>query len=327
LPAKRHQTGMKHLLLLSLALLACAAPPTNGQSNTISPANLASAAQYSVQNREDALLIVQDGKILLEKYSNGYSATKAHYLASGTKSFWGVAAAAASEDGLLQIDELVSDTITEWKTDARKSRITIRQLLTLTSGIDAGDTGMPPAYAVALQSPAKFEPGRRWEYGPVPYQVFGELLKRKLKTEHGLDYLKRRIFAPIGLNVDSWTMNRVDENPNIPSGAFLTAPEWLKFGQLLLGEGQWQGKTVIKWENLKTCFVGTEAKAGYGLTFWLGPSLDGFAALPNKLPVWLAQGAGNQRLMVLPQQRLIVVRFGENSPFNDAVFLKRLLTL
>jgi CubicO group peptidase (beta-lactamase class C family) len=322
-----HQSGMKHLLLLSLALLACAAPPTNSQSNAISTANLNSAAQYSQANREDALLIVQDGKVLWEKYSNGYSATKAHYLASGTKSFWGVAAVAAQEDGLLQIDELVSDTISEWKSDARKSRITIRQLLTLTSGIDAGDTGAPPAYAVALQSPAKFEPGSRWEYGPVPYQVFGELLKRKLKGEHGLDYLKRRIFAPIGLNVTAWAMNSADGNPNIPSGALLTAPEWLKFGQLLLNGGQWQDKTVVQWENLKTCFVGTEARVGYGLTFWLGPSLEGFARLANKPAIWLAQGAGNQRLMVLPQQRLIVVRFGENSPFSDEMFLKRLLGL
>jgi CubicO group peptidase (beta-lactamase class C family) len=318
---------MKHLLLLSLALLACAAPPTNGQSNTISPSNLSSAAQYSEQNREDALLIVQDGKILLEKYSNGYSASKAHYLASGTKSFWGVAAVAASEDGLLQIDELVSDTISEWKTDPRKSRITIRQLLTLTSGIDAGETGMPPAYAVALQSQAKFEPGSRWEYGPIPYQVFGELLKRKLKTENALDYLKRRIFAPIGLNVADWTINRQDGNPNLPSGAFLTAPEWLKFGQLLLNGGQWQDKTVVKLENLKACFDGTQVKPGYGLTFWLGPSLEGFAKLANKPNIWLAQGAGNQRLMVMPQQRLIVVRFGENSPFSDEMFLKRLLGL
>jgi CubicO group peptidase (beta-lactamase class C family) len=80
-------------------------------------------------------------------------------LASGTKSFAGVLAAAAQEDKILKLDERVSETITEWKSDKEKSKITIRQLLTLTSGLDTGQNGRPPNY----QSDKFFRQIRRWQ--------------------------------------------------------------------------------------------------------------------------------------------------------------------
>src|SRR5207249_4935391 len=74
-----------------------------------------------------------------------------HRLASGTKSFSGAMLAAAVEDGLLKLDEKVADTITEWKNDQRKSQITIRHLLSLTSGIFGGSTReFSPSYARAV---------------------------------------------------------------------------------------------------------------------------------------------------------------------------------
>ena len=128
-------------------------------------------------------------------------------LASGTKSFVGVMCAAAIEDKLISgFDEKVSDTITEWKGDARRSKITIRQLLSLTSGIDAGEILAVPTYADSILKPAVYEPGTHFEYGPVPFQVFGELMTRKLKPkkETVMSYLHRRILDPIGLKVSYW---------------------------------------------------------------------------------------------------------------------------
>ena len=191
------------------------------------------AADYSKQFRGLSVLIMKGSKIVYEEYQNGFQADDAHQLASGTKSFSGVIALMAVEDKLLKLDEKASDTITEWKTDKQKSQITIRQLLSLTSGIDAGEVGAPPTYSDAVKSPAKFDAGTTFEYGPAPFQVFGEVLRRKLlpKKEGVMDYMKRKLLDPIGLKVSSWTMQ--NGQPNIPSGAFLTAREWAKFGQLL----------------------------------------------------------------------------------------------
>jgi CubicO group peptidase (beta-lactamase class C family) len=309
------------------------------------------AADYSAQYRGLSLLVMKSGKVVFEQYHNGHTANTPHMLASGTKSFSGVLAAAATEDGLLKLDERVSDTITEWRSDPQKSKITIRHLLSLTSGIDVGDNGRPPAYADAIQFRMKYEPGTTFEYGPVPFQVFGEVMRRKLvaKRETPLDYLKRRILNPIGLEVASWTHQR--GQPNMPSGAFLTSREWLKFGQFIYQGGKWNGKQIVSKRLLEECFVGTKANPNYGLTFWLNRSSDGSAnvaenrrlramldiepettrmseeGLGARLPkdVVMAAGAGKQRLYVIPSQDLVIVRQGRQSRFDDQEFLSKLL--
>jgi CubicO group peptidase (beta-lactamase class C family) len=314
------------------------------------------AADYSARSRGLSLLIMKGGKVVFEEYHNGHAAQTPHMLASGTKSFSGVVAVAAVEDGLLKLDEKVSNTITEWKADSRKEKITIRQLLSLTSGIDTGDNGRPPAYAEAVKYPMKHEPGTTFEYGPVPFQVFGEVMRRKLasKKETPLDYLKRRILNPIGLSVASWTHQ--NGQPNLPSGAFLTTREWARFGQFIYQWGSWDGKQIVSKKLLEECFAGTKANPNYGLTFWLNRSSDGSANVaekPNgrsqriqdllgiepettrmsegglgaKLPkdVVMAAGAGKQRLYVIPSLDLIVVRQGRQSRFDDREFLSSLL--
>jgi len=84
---------------------------------------------------------MQDGKVVFEQYDNGGSASQQQMLASGTKSFNGIVAAAAITDGLITFDDLASTYLPEWKTDARKSRITLRQMLNQTDGQLSGEQG------------------------------------------------------------------------------------------------------------------------------------------------------------------------------------------
>src|SRR5690606_22823262 len=104
-------------------------------------------------------------------------------LASGTKSFSGVMAAIAEQEGLLKLDELASDTITEWKSDPLKAKITVRHLLNLSSGLEPGENGDPPSYVDAIKQPCQWEPGSKFEYGNTHFQAFGELMKRKLAAK------------------------------------------------------------------------------------------------------------------------------------------------
>src|SRR5438067_387502 len=100
------------------------------------------AAEDSKSARGVSVLVLKGDRVVFEDYQNGHAADEPWMLASGTKSFTGVMLATAIEDKLVSgFDEKVSDTITEWKTDARKSKITLRQLLSLTSGLDAGQIG------------------------------------------------------------------------------------------------------------------------------------------------------------------------------------------
>src|SRR5438874_11748719 len=111
----------------------------------IRPADCARAAKYSESRRGASMLVLQNGRTIFEHYANGGSAGGRWPIFSGTKSFWGIAALAAVHDGLFRLDDLVSDTITEWKSDPRKSRITIRQLLSQTDGIEGASRLQRPS--------------------------------------------------------------------------------------------------------------------------------------------------------------------------------------
>jgi hypothetical protein len=127
-----------------------------------------------------SLLVMQGGKVLFESYPKPGGAAKGWELASGTKSFTGVMAALASADGLLNIDEPAAKTLVEWKSDKRNT-ITIRHLLTLTAGLKGeGDVAKPPNYLDAIKARPIVQPGLKFDYGPTPFQCFGEIMKCKL---------------------------------------------------------------------------------------------------------------------------------------------------
>lgn len=300
------------------------------------------AAEYSRESRGLAVLVMKGDKIVFEDYQNGHTAERPWNLASGTKSFSGVMCAAAIEDKLISgFDEKVSDTITEWRSDPRKSKITIRQLLSLTSGIDAGQIGVVPSYTEAISKLAEYDPGTYFEYGPVPFQIFGELMTRKLKAKNEtvMGYLKRRILTPIGLSVASW--REVSGQPLLPQGANLTAREWVKFGLFLKNGGKWNGKQIVAKKLLDELVVGSKANPAYGITFWLNNkgvnpqgraiggavgaiSQNGIAAGVKDL--YMAAGAANQRLYIIPSLDMVVVRQGQLAKFDDAEFIRRLVT-
>ncbi len=263
----------------------------------------------------------RDGAIVLETYAAGYDAATPHALYSGTKSFWGVLAVAAQQDGLLHLDEHVAETFPAWR-DGARALVTLRQLLQLTSGIGFGGLGSNvPAYEKALATPLKDEPGARFTYGGIPLQVFGAVLARKLvpraMTPHA--YLRERVLDPAGVRVGWWRTLRDGTQP-LPTGAALTARDWLAFGALVLGNGVARGLAVVDAAELASCFAGSQANPRYGLAWWL----SALAAVPD---VVYASGSGGQALYVIPSERTVVAKFGASSSYEHDAFLKRLLSV
>ncbi|WP_164929310.1 serine hydrolase domain-containing protein [Gloeobacter violaceus] len=314
------------------------------------PAALAQAVQTDYRRAADyaaayggvGLLVIRGERIVYEQFAPGRSADTPHLLASGTKSFAGVMAAAAVQDGLLTFDERVSETITEWKSDPLKAQITVRHLLSLASGLGkAGRGGNPVSFAQAVQAPAVSPPGRAFDYNPVNFQLFGELMRRKLapRREEPLAYLSRRVLEPIGMRIARWRTT-TDGDPDLPGGAIATARDWAKFGLLLKNGGTWQGRQIVSREALAQCFVRSATNPAYGLTFWLNaPSRSarpernnpvGGAGPPDLI---MAAGAGGQRLYVIPSLDLVVVRQGDlrsargrgSGRFRDDEFIRALL--
>lgn len=312
----------------------------------MAPSLCQSAAAYSEAHRGVTLLVLDHGRVVCEHYRGGDAQT-AHELWSGTKSFVGLMAAAAVQDGLLTIDEPAADTLTEWRSDPAKSTITLRMLLSMASGHPSA-IGRPPGYADAVRIPLTSAPGTRFQYGPTPIQLFGEIMHRKLAARgqpgDPLAYLKKRILDPIGMRIGDWRAGP-DGNPLLPQGAVLTAREWAKVGEFVRGGGKVGGKQIVDAATLADLFKPSRTNPTYGMSWWLphaGGAPDVVTAstdigrrsteLPEDLVV--AAGAGDQRLYVIPSQGLTVVRQatldlaaalrGEPSGWSDATFLTML---
>src|SRR6059058_6194652 len=187
---------------LFLALFLFLAGSTSAFAE-IRSADCARAANYSESKRGVSMLVMQNGRTIFEHYANGGSARERWPIFSGTKSFWGVAALAATRDGLFRLDDPVSDTITEWKSDPRKSQITIGQLLSQTDGIEGASrlqrASVRDRNAMAIRLPVVAAPGSSFIYGPSHLQIFSELLRRKLRGRSTIGYFEGRVSNRLGL--------------------------------------------------------------------------------------------------------------------------------
>ncbi|MDF1656500.1 MAG: serine hydrolase [Verrucomicrobiales bacterium] len=302
------------------------------EGDHVTRAGIRAAEKYSADHEGHSFLLMIKGATLHESYANGWDKTKGHRLASGTKSFSGALLALAVKDGLLTPDEAVSATLTEWEDDDQLKVITIRQLLNLTSGIDPGKVGRVPSYDDVVGVSAVSPASEAFRYGPNAFQIFGEVLRRKLADREDFPfrdpvaYLEAKVFDHIGLEYTQW---RRDSGgfPNLPSGTFITAVEWAKFGQLLLQEGKWDGKPLLDQRTLAEAVLPqSDVTSKYGLTFWLLGRGVG-ENRPWLAGAYMAAGAGKQRLFILPAVEMVVVRQGESRKFEDLKFLDLLFSL
>ena len=382
---------------LVAALVSCGAPPQQpvalvlpepptapaAQPAAADPflARCRAAAEYSRKHDGEVLLVLLDGKPVFEDAISGWTVDSPHLLASGTKSFSGIAAALAIDDGLLSLDEKVSDTIHEWKADPRKSQATVRQLLSLASGIESLSStienarntraaGITNRATASINAKSLAAPGERFIYGPSQFYVFGELMKRKFAAAKTGDsdvvaYLTRKVFAPLGINPRF--LRDEAGNANLPGGCRMSAKDWAVFGEFVRNGGVYDGKRIVGESTLAELMKSHGPNKAYGLTWWLmrddEDAADPESALAADMvadrlegrgtpagrrlaerareraqeigpdassPIvgFMAAGKGKQRLYILPEQKLTVVRFGPlegSKSFDNREFLRLLL--
>ena len=268
------------------------------------------AVAYARRHRLDALMVWHDGAVECEATDNGFDVRAPHALYSGTKSFWGPAAVLAQREGLLELDEPVCKTLTEWRGDARRERITPRMLLSLTAGYGFGGLGAAvPTYDRAIALPLKDDPGSTFTYGGIALQVFGAFFARKLAAQQLTPhrYLLERLLRPAQVEVASWRTLKDGTHP-LPTGAFLTAAAWLTYGTYVCEQQT----------RFAECFAGSKANRRYGLGWWLGLS-----NAPADLVY--ASGSGGQGLYVIPSHKLVAVHFGNRSAYKHDAFVRALV--
>lgn len=327
---------IKHVLAF---LIACGALHGAGFDALIKDA----AARHT-----RALLIVRNGKTVLEWYAEGTGPGARQGTASLAKSVvGGMALLVALGDGRMAPDDLAVKYIPRWRNDPRKSRITIRHLATHTSGIeDAEHAGTPhnqlPGWmgafwkrkpdpiSIALdRAPVVFEPGTGYQYSnpgtaALAYAITASLRGAPEQDIRGV--LARRVFGPLGIAETDWRIS-YGESYELDGlrvyatwgGGNFTPRATARIGQLLLQKGNWEGRQLVsrEWVEKMTSYAGMRVQdrqqdptaPASGLCWWT--NFDG--AWP-KVPrdAFAGAGAGQQVLLVVPSLNLVVVRNGGN---------------
>jgi hypothetical protein len=200
--------------------------------------------------------------------------------------------------------------------DARKRRMTLRDLLTMTSGLDWNedvpydDTDNPSDLMEAtddwvqfvIDRPMKDEPGKVFAYSSGATELLAHIFQRETGAdiEH---YARSHLFGPLGIRNYHWKRTPLGV-VDTEGGLYLRSQDLAKIGLLYMNDGRWNGQQLMTSDWVKESLTPRiDAGEGfqYGYQWWLLPH-----GTPARL-AWLARGMGGQRLMVFPEDRLIVV--------------------
>lgn len=302
-------------------------------------------AAFSSAHGGHALLIKQNGKTLHESYTNGHTKHERHRIYSGTKAFWCLTGLAAAKEGILSLDDRVCDTITEWQGDKRRSRITIRQLLDFSSGMEPlfalHENDFKDRTTAALKASIVGTAGKSFIYGPAALQVYHELLARRLRGRKTTPtrYLERKVLGPLDLGPQRYLPDQHGA-PLLASGFMQTARQWSELGDWML-----------KHDEIQHALKSGGSNRAFAFGFWNNHAAESKSArevdvesmLDKK---WHAQswreaclcrsapadliaciGSYGQRLYIVPSMKLVIVRLAEDSKPNDAQMLRLLFSI
>jgi CubicO group peptidase (beta-lactamase class C family) len=262
----------------------------------------------------DSVLVVRNGYVVVDAVVYPFPKQTLHVLASCAKSVVGTLIGMAIDRGLLAgvdvpVVEILADDAPA-KVDDLKASMTVEDLLTMSTGLECRDSylynwaGMPAmvasdnwvAYVLAL--PMSEEPGDRFEYCNGSSMLLSAVLSDATGVS-AADFAAEVLFEPLGISEYEWPAS--PRGVTIGMGELRLRPDDLaKVGLLYLREGRWEGEQLVprRWVEDSTT---PRIEAGtlsdhYGYQWWADDS--GYA---------MALGAGGQYLIVVPEQRLVVV--------------------
>lgn len=297
-----------------------------GDSDSTRFSQLVADIQSDTLERTHSVVISQFGEIIFEKYFDGFTSNTPHDTRSLSKSFASAMIGIAIADHKIKDEHIPIKNFYEtqypeiaWKDD--KENITIQHLLTMSSGLDAIDFGQnrnsfanEGAYQneedwtkYILTAPMVYEPGKTANYGSGNPHLLASILSNSI-DERLEFYIHKKLFRPLSISNYRIQTNNADQ-PYFGGGWYLTPRDLLKFGQLYLNNGFWEGKEVMprKWVEKSFRKYGilenTVNKNEYGYLFW-HRSYDVNGKTVESIE---ARGSGGQYLFIIPEYQLVAV--------------------
>ena len=291
------------------------------------------AAAFDEQNKGGypdtrAIVVVQGGAIVAEHYAPGFDRHTEMLGWSASKSIMGTLVGLLVDDGVLKLDEPAP--VPEWQgAGDPRAKITLRQLLTMSSGLsfsesyvpgndsikmlfEAGDMG-----AMAAAKPLKDAPGTSWSYSSGTTNILSRIVFQATGgTLEGMTrFAQKRLFEPTGMT--SALIEADEAGVQVGSSyAYATARDWARYGLLHLNKGKVGGKQLLSKQWLDFAVAPTKAapRPVYGAQLWLnhaeaeGERRKLYPDLPADTV--MARGHSFQIVAAIPSQDAVIVRLG-----------------
>jgi CubicO group peptidase (beta-lactamase class C family) len=288
-----------------------------------------------------SVLIIKDGKLVLEEYFYEYDQSRLHQLRSATKSFVSALVGIAIDSGVIEsknatvlsfFPEYDLKNLTE-----DKKRITIENLLTNQSGLDCDDNnesssgnevkmGRSPDWVkFILDLPMVDKPGSRGRYCSGGVIVLGRIIE-KATGKSISDFASRNLFKPLGISDFKWNFKPDNSSAESFCQISLAPRDMAKFGLLYLNGGKYNGKQIVSSEWVKASLSKQSVvnNTDYGYLWWRqwlsvnGRRVDGVTA----------RGNGGQRIYLWPDLNMVAVitggNYNERSP-SDQLLINYIL--
>jgi CubicO group peptidase (beta-lactamase class C family) len=263
--------------------------------------------------RLHSLLVSQRGQLTLEKYFHGTRPTSFANTKSAAKSVISALVGIAIEKKLIAGPQTpIKNFFPELSKD--KQQITIEDLLSMRSGLTEtnrayGAWVMSPNWVrYLLSKPAQFAPGEQMNYNTGNTHLLSAILT-KASGISTFQFAQTNLAAPLGITLIPWQQD--------PQGIYfggnnmlMTPRQMLRFGELYLHRGQWEGKQVVPAQWVENSWqlraVSPISGQPYGLGWWIGELA--------RHPVNYAWGFGGQYIFVVPDLEMVVVTTSSDNP-------------
>ncbi|SFG45355.1 serine hydrolase domain-containing protein [Pontibacter chinhatensis] len=258
------------------------------------------------------LVVVQDGKLIAEKYQKGATRYSAFNVHSVTKSITAALAGLSVQEGYLKSeDEYVMPYFSEYQGNVSgesKDKVTVAHLLSMRGGFTGWDGPQGVEQVLMKEEVSETKVGQEFKYFTGSHMLLSAVITKASNTTTK-EFAEEKLFKPLGIQCGFW--RKVDGYYAGGDETYFTARDLARFGELYLNKGKVNGKQLLDSAWVEKSFTNYTRQSnafrtldcyqevGYGFSWWL------FSY--NNKPVYTARGKGGQHILILPEQKVVVV--------------------
>ncbi|RNI30023.1 class C beta-lactamase-related serine hydrolase [Rufibacter immobilis] len=258
------------------------------------------------------LIVIKEGKVIVEKYQKGATRFSAFNVHSVTKSITSALTGLSIQNGYLESENAyVMPYFSEYQKggqNLQKKKLTVAHLLSMRGGFTGWDGPQNVEQVIMEEEVSESKLGQEFNYFTGSQMVLSALITKASKTTTK-EFAQEKLFKPLGIQCGFW--RKVDGYYAGGDETYFTARDLARFGELYLNNGKVNGVQLLdsSWVNKSFTNYTSESKAfrnldcyqenGYGYSWWL--------LNYNDKPVYTARGKGGQYILILPEQKTVAV--------------------